>query len=179
MMNIKIKDPIDEDLVEATFPFGSRVYGTAGSQSDYDYIKILSKSTGDLILQYQSGALFGIDYVYVDLINFIKLVKDGGNTPMFEVSRLPEFVKWYGWLPDFNQYKVAKAYLGLAKRDLDYPDRLFHVNRCLWMHNQIVAGRTSFDLTEIARIQCGTDVEQLREEIKTKRRQLNIKFNKI
>lgn len=126
-MNIKIDQPLPEDKVLFTIPFGSQVYGTATVDSDSDFIKIISGQSTDQILQYQDDK---VDYIYVTLENFLKLVRNGGNIPMWEAALYMNF-KLAGYdLSDFDWYAVIKGHLGLAKRDLDYyPERLKHVCR--------------------------------------------------
>lgn len=155
-MNIKILNPIPEDEVLVTLPFGSQVYGTANDHSDKDYVKILKQDCGVLLLQYQSDSQaleHQVDYVYTDINNFKAKVADGGNTVFFEAMHTPEFEKWwntryesFGYDGDIKEYllnyytsRMAKGYLGLAKRDLDYGlERIHHVNRGIWLAEQII-----------------------------------------
>lgn len=174
-MNIKIWEPIQDNLVAATLPFGSQVYGTAALDSDQDYIKILNKSTGDLILQYQT---LTVDYIYVDLNNFIHLATTGGNTPMYEVTLLQAFKDWYAGDPIVpDPYATAKAYLGLAKRDMHYPERYWHVVRGIWMAEQIMLG-SRIDLSEVKNIPPLVNKSILQDRISLLRIKLNKQFNK-
>jgi hypothetical protein len=175
-MNIKILEPIQDHLVAATFPFGSHVYETAGPTSDKDYIKILNKPSGELILQYQTQT---VDYVYTDLNNFIHLATTGGNTPMYEVTLLEAFKDWYSGDPLVpDPYATAKAYLGLAKRDLHYPERHWHVDRGIWMAEQIMSG-SRIELSEVKNIPYGhRSPAMLSDYINELRIKLNKQFKK-
>lgn len=97
MMNIKIIDPIPENEVEVTLPFGSQVYGTANAKSDKDFVKLLKQSTGDIILQYQSNNNIkffpNVDYIYTGLSNFLDQARSGANVAFFECLHTEEWRK--------------------------------------------------------------------------------------
>ena len=175
-MNIKIVDPLPTHLVDFYIPFGSRVYKTNTVLSDRDYVAITkSFKLGDATLQW-SGIINDVlcDVTYVDSDYFFEASENGTNTVMFEA-------KHFAWedyyniqedlVKDLYNYENAKAYLGLAKRDLDYPDRIFHVNRCMWMAEKIM-NKSFIDLSGIKDIYVETDTELLKNEIKERREQL-------
>lgn len=155
-MNIKIKDSIPETDVIVTIPFGSQVYGTATETSDKDFVKLIKSNTGDLVLQYkQVGDLDNpeIDYIYVDEFAFLKKIKNGDSTVFFECMHTKEFQNYFPANNVLYYYtsKVAKAYLGLAKRDLKYPNRTHHVIRCIWMAKKII-NKEIINLSEVANL---------------------------
>lgn len=175
-MNIKIVDPLPSHLVAFKIPFGSRVYGTNSENSDHDYVVVTkSFNLGDATLQW-SGMMAGekVDLTYVDRDYLFEASEDGTNTVMFEAMhfrRKDYYLTDVGMMKDLYNYENAKAYLGLAKRDLDYPDRIFHVNRCLYMAVQIM-NKQFIDLSKIKDIYVETNTELLKNEIKERREQL-------
>lgn len=162
MMNIKILHPIPEDEVLVTLPFGSQVYGTADGHSDKDFVKIIKRDCGVLLLQYQSDSQaleHQVDYIYTDLKNFFAKIEDGGNTVFFEAAHTPEFKAFMisrgavdlNYLTRYYTSRMAKGYLGLAKRDLDYGlQRIQHVNRGIWIAEQIMEKKL-INLSDVAK----------------------------
>ena len=165
-MNIKILEPIKEELVIATFPFGSRVYGTHRADSDRDYVKLLKHNTGDLVLQYKN---IDNDYIYIGNKEFFESIINGKSTINFETLHTTEFSNHFkGFKPaaiDFYTIKMARAYIGLAKRDIEYPERLFHVNRCIWMAEKIMK-KELIVLSDVANIPLRENIGELKKEIK-------------
>lgn len=172
MMNIKIVDPIPENEVIVTIPFGSHVYGTNTVKSDKDFVKIIKQDTGNLILQYvhkpnQYSLVLNdgrgqVDYIYVSEESFWKQCVDGSNVVFFEALHTKEFQEYYPkrWpTGDYMGFLIGHAYnsrntkamLGMAKRDLHYPERYHHVTRCIWMAEKIIA-KELIDLKEVAQL---------------------------
>lgn len=169
MMNIKILNPIPENEVLCTLPFGSLVYGTATKNSDQDYIKIIKQNTGSLILQYveneEGFTKDRIDYIYVGLDTFLQQAQDGSNVTFFEAMLTPEaqyLVPRDIFLSRCNLKRIARAYLGLAKRDIEYPERYHHVKRCYWFAN-LIMNNTMIELSLVKHL---PDIEVTREKIK-------------
>lgn len=192
MMNIKITAPIPDHLIEVIIPFGSRVYGTHNDCSDHDELNIVKFNTGDFPLQYTSredqtykARLLvkklgnDVDYIYTDFRNFFDKAKSGANTIFFECIHTAEFKLWmeksqvepFNPLEGYDLYnsRVAKAYLGLAKRDLEFGlDRIHHVNRCVWMAEKIIK-KELINLSDVAKIEMSMDVDTLKQKIKKMR----------
>jgi hypothetical protein len=172
-MNIKILEPIKEELVIATFPFGSACYNTLKEGSDRDYLKLVSFKMGDILLQYQEP---GKDYVYTDTTAFFNDIISGKSTINFEVLHTPEFHIWYGksiidLIPYYYTNRIARAYIGFAKRDLEFPERIFHVNRGLYLADKVVK-KEPIILADIANIPINNDIEYLRSYIEQKRKEI-------
>jgi predicted nucleotidyltransferase len=169
-MNLKLLSPIPENLIEATFPFGSRVYGTNTEHSDIDYLAITKFDTGDFPLQHQ---FYNGDIVYISLNRFLESLNKASNPVVFEVLHLPEFQEKYR--TDIMQYynaRSTKMYLGFAKRDLDYGlDRIQHVNRCIWMAEKIMK-KELINLQDVAKIEICRDVDFLKQKTKELRESL-------
>jgi hypothetical protein len=178
-MNIKILEPIREHLIIGHFPFGSRVYGTYTASSDYDFIVLLNCSLGDCILQYTSPSKN--EYIYTGQQEFIRDVLNGKSAPNFEAMHTDEFMEHANWKDPteiliYYTYEMAKCYLGLAKRDLDYPDRLFHVNRSIWMAQQIM-DKNLIDLSRVKDIPIIDNIPGLKMKVKAMRKELVEKHN--
>lgn len=162
-MNIKIVNAVDPTLIEGSYPFGSRVYGTQKKGSDFDILHILKHDTGDIVLHYQSPLKF-VDSIYMGMPTFMKNLKTGGDVIPFEVMHSEEFLLKYSMNPmDFYSYHMAKAYIGLAKRDLKHPDRTFHINRCLFMAKKIMK-KELIDISSLGNIEIERNHNILREE---------------
>lgn len=172
-MNIKILKPIPNHLIDYSFLFGSRTYGTHREDSDYDYLSIVSYDSGDMVLQYKSDRT---DTIYTDWKHFHKNIETGASTVNFEVLHTNKYYEIFHdhndeYLLKYYTTKMAKAYLGYAKRDLEFPDRIFHVNRCLYMADKIMK-KEIICLLDIADIKIENDIEVLRSQIKQKREEL-------
>lgn len=169
-MNIKILEKLPEHLTIRKFLFGSRVYGTWHIDSDWDYLNIIAIPTGRLVLQHASDTG---DEIYTDIDNFYQCLQDGSQPVFFEVAHQllgPDVIKYY-------TYENAKCYLGFAKRDLKFPNRAFHINRCIWMAEHIMRGEL-IDLSKLELLAVDYDYENLRSKIKILRDQLNKQFKK-
>lgn len=163
MMNIKIQKPIQKEFILNTFSFGSVVYGTNTSNSDEDLLSIVSFDCGDTRLQYSNASS---DIIYTCWDGFWKDIHSGASTINFEV--LHEFT---GNPLNYYTPKMSKAYLGFAKRDLDFPDRIQHVNRCIDFAQKIIK-KELIVLSDVKNLVIRTDIEQLRNEIKELRESL-------
>lgn len=111
-------------------PFGSRIYGAATETSDYDYINIVSESTGQFVLQWKDSVG---DHLYVGIDEFIQGALDCSNPEFFEALHTEageEFMRENDMqLSDYYTTRTAKAFLGVAKRDIkaDYLKRYKYV----------------------------------------------------
>lgn len=176
-MNTKLLDPLPESLVDVKLPFGSRVYGTHNDSSDYDYLVILRKSVGDMRLQYQmNDGFFQIDYIYTDWDQFYKDLETGSSPIAFEVLHSSQDIIQQAPL-DYYTYENAKMYLGLAKRDLAYPERINHVRRCIHTADKIM-DKSLIDLEDPIPGWLNIESNKLREIIKDRRQELNKQYKK-
>jgi hypothetical protein len=111
-------------------PFGSRIYGAHNKESDYDFICIVSESTGQFVLQHKSVQS---DYLYVGIDEFIQGALDCSNPEFFEALHTDEGLKFLQEnnmeLIEFYNTRTAKAFLGVAKRDIkaDYLKRYKYI----------------------------------------------------
>lgn len=116
-----------QGFVEFSVEFGSGMKGTAGQGSDCDFLHFIPVPgfmAWDFInhnhqLQYREE---GFDHIYTTIPMFMKALCEGDTTINHEIvchnaldgtplSNLKH------WLDDLNNYRVLKAYLGIAKRD--------------------------------------------------------------
>jgi predicted nucleotidyltransferase len=161
-MNIKILKPLPEHLITGTFPFGSRVYGNHIDESDFDFLKIVNFDTGDVVLQYKDG---DIDYVYTSLKSFLRDLEEGASQVNFEVLHTEEFQSHFKIDPIvFYTETNAKAFVGFARRDLEYPQRVFHINRCIYIAENIMK-KELIKLEDIGKIVIENDMEKLTNRV--------------
>lgn len=110
-------------------PFGSSIYGE--KFNDLDIIYIIPEDTGDFVLQYKDDTTKE-DITYVGINQFINGLKNCSNVEFFEALHTSAGDKFLVDnnldLISFYTTRMAKAYLGYAKRDLDYfQERLYYI----------------------------------------------------
>lgn len=121
-MNIHIDRPIFEQLLKSTIYstiIGSKMYGTDDEYSDTDILHIFYPSvnmTRSFIhthhqLQFKQD---NIDYIFVDIFNYIRNCLSGDSTINYEVMQNIPFFD----ASIFRNYKIIRSYLGLARRDI-------------------------------------------------------------
>ncbi len=150
-MNVKITTEQSQRLdqcVKHKLLFGSRLFGTHTEESDYDYICIYDfeevfNLSEKYVLTYPNTHCFQYDdtpkneqRIYMTQTQFYRNLFQGdgtmqsdifiyGNDPLFESLNKLEIIR---------TYKVIKAYLGVARRDLTLNNtqkKLWHANRGL------------------------------------------------
>jgi predicted nucleotidyltransferase len=173
-VNIKILSPLSEHLVVATFPFGSRTYGNHIDESDFDFLKIVSFETGDVVLQYKDS---DIDYVYTGINSFLNDLHKGASQVNFEVLHTEEFRKHYPNIDPVEFYTNinAKAFVGLARRDLKYPQIAFHINRCIYIAEKIMK-KELIKLEDIGNITIEEDMEKLTNKVNELRKDVRLLY---
>jgi predicted nucleotidyltransferase len=153
-MNIHFEDKeLFEELKKQTIfstEIGSRMYGTNNEDSDTDILYIYVPSYNELnsvsvhAHQYQYKEN-GVDHIFTDIYTFIKNSLNGDSTINFEVINSTKLkgsdLDWlYEWKHKFRNYKILRAYLGRARKDLkqmrsksdikDITKKLSHAIRC-------------------------------------------------
>jgi len=107
---------------------GSRMYGTDNKDSDIDILYIYIPSYDELNSvssnhhQYQFKE-DGIDHIFTDIYTFIKNALNGDSTINFEVINSEKMIgSKLNWLYEsrdkFWNYKIVRAYLGRARKDI-------------------------------------------------------------
>lgn len=155
-MNIKItKEQFDKLLTFEIrrFLFGSQLHGIATIDSDFDYVVVVN----DKIYSF-----FDTKAVYLPNIHSYQFDCEGENTQYVLMTEtqfyrglfsgdgnmLADIVLLSGEFenPMFlcRTYKIIKAYLGVAKRDLklhgNVPKKRFHALRSLYMAEKVIDG---------------------------------------
>lgn len=126
-------------------PFGSMIFNTGKSNSanDSDYIYLVKEDTGDFVLRAEDRCYNeNCDVTIVNIDKFINGLKNCSNVEFFEALHTyqgTEFLKECDLeLEDFYTPRMAKAYLGYAKRDSYFlNDRIFYIAKCLWLSRMV------------------------------------------
>jgi len=169
-MNIHINDRnIFEELKRISvfnIEIGSKMYGTNNDESDTDILYIYIPSYDELnsisasYHQYQFKE-DGIDHIFTDIYTFIKNSLNGDSTINFEVINNKKLVgselEWlYNNKGIFRNYKILRAYLGRARKDLkqissksemkDMTKKLSHAIRGYNFANDILENKFSSEI---------------------------------
>lgn len=124
------------------YVIGSRLYGTAHADSDTDYLCIYESDPIELYSGLPNVHQFlyrdtehNTDWNYCSQVQFYKNLHSG------EATIHADILLFAGMVPDplvqCRTYKIIKAYLGFARRDLkqhsqERPEKLFHAARSLY-----------------------------------------------
>lgn len=131
-MNIHIEDKkLFEELKRISLvniEIGSKMYGTDNEETDTDILYIYVPSYEEMNSisashhQYQFKE-DGVDHIFTDIYTFIKNSLNGDSTINFEVINSKKLkgtkLEWlYNHRDVFRNYKILRAYLGRARKDL-------------------------------------------------------------
>lgn len=159
-MNIKISEEEAKCLFQSEIyrtKIGSHLYDVNDKNSDTDYLIIYKNFHKSLDIVYPNIHQFqwddeenNIDYIFTNEDIFLRNLVSGESTINTDVALFTNYS-----IPDklniFFSYKVIKAYLGLAKRDLKQlfknKNKKFHILRSLYcaeilMENKIPSLKT-------------------------------------
>jgi predicted nucleotidyltransferase len=131
-MNIHFTNPQAFSELQAASIFsieiGSKMYGTADEYSDTDILHIYIPSIEELSSFVQTHHQFQykeeeIDHLFVNIFQFFQNSLSGDSTINFEVIHHPNLIgtalDWvYQHRHYFQNYKIIRSYLGMARRDL-------------------------------------------------------------
>lgn len=131
-MNIHIKDiELFERLAISTLvgiDVGSRMYGLEHKDSDTDTLCIYATSDEELNSFYMSHHQIQYkelnkDYIFTNIHSFLRNALSGDATINFEVINSKKLIGTsleflYNLRKEFYNYKILRAYLGFAKRDI-------------------------------------------------------------
>jgi hypothetical protein len=178
--------------------FGSRLYGTATSKSDHDYLCFYYSDTFDLSLNriYKINHQFqykdqqnNVDYIWTDLNQFYRNLWTGDSIINADIMLFSDYNRHFHTtdydtvLEKLRNYKVIKAYLGFAKRDLkQYKEgrhKLVHATRCLYIAESLLENIMP-SLNEIQQLyyQSGAEVNTI-HTLNHYEEQLRIKLNQL
>lgn len=133
---------------------GSRLYGTARADSDTDYLCIYESDAIELYSGLPNVHQFlykdvaqNTDWNYCSQLQFYKNLHSGEATIHADILLFTGMVA--NPLAQCRTYKIIRAYLGFARRDLkqhakERPEKLFHAARSLYcagalLHNTLPA----------------------------------------
>lgn len=140
--------------VIARLLFGSRLWGDNNKTSDIDQICIVTERTGDFVLRHKDGEY---DNTYVGEREFLEGLQAASNVEFFEAihsSQGKRFLTTECGVTDFDHFiegialRHAKAYLGYAKRDMDYfPERKKYVLRAIGCAEQLIKNKSILEMS--------------------------------
>lgn len=147
-MNVKITQEQHDYLCSLGYEeyiFGSQLHGIATKESDYDYVRVISDSfyegfttLAKFLPNIHSWQFDGDDntqYVWMTETQFWRNLFSGDGNMIADIVLLSG--RFDNPLFLCNTYKIAKAYIGVAKRDLklhgNSDKKKFHALRSLYM----------------------------------------------
>ena len=183
-MNIKIDNDAFIYLnhrVNEKYIFGSRMYGTASEDSDTDVLCIYTPPSAWLeINYYPNNHMFQYDdignntqYIFTTIDQFWRNQTSGDSAINTEILLFTDMIADEDKLNYCRTYKVIKSFLGFAKRDMGDKNKNFHVNRCLYIAEELINNR----LPELEHIKTLKGSEVNREKERELREKLNNMFN--
>jgi len=195
-MNIKITKEQHDRLCQTKFtehPFGSRLFGTHRPDSDYDFIRVYKYSNvfGDKNYYLPNIHSFQYDesdnntqYIWMTLEQFYGGLWSGDGTMQADIFMFGDYhkdVPLKEKVEVVRTYKIIRAYLGVAKRDLklhNTKNKLFHANRSLYIAESLIGN----NLPELNVIQSLCDnlanKETVLEKVEIARKMLNSMYEK-
>lgn len=208
-MNIHIKDEdLLKELIKSTIysiPFGSKMYGLEDKFSDTDFLCIYIPKNRSCFennhqLQYKD-LKNNVDCIFVDIYTFINNLITGDSTINFEIINFDYFYlngemlnstflhKLYLLRSNFNTFNIARAYLGLANRDLKQISKckdekskqrkLLHIRRGISIASNIINfEKVNLDFRYLKKDYNSLKVKELDLEIKNLRNYLKELLNK-
>lgn len=184
---------------------GSKMYGTADEYSDTDILYIYIPSFEELTslvnthhqFQYKEAE---VDHLFVNIFQFFRNSLSGDSTINFEVIHHSDLVgssmDWaYEHRHYFQNYKILRSYLGMARRDLKdvkrgqtdrvKNKRMMHVVRGYYFckaildgcFNPVIEGELLQELNEVNGFQDSRIRYEFGAEMKLKIAQLRILLN--
>lgn len=193
-MNIKISKEEHEQLLKWKIhesSIGSQLYGTAGEDSDTDVLCFYNPSDQrmwETALVFPSQHQFQYDdkenntqYIWTNILQFWRNLNSGDSTinadvVMFGSNPIPVDDVWR--LRAVRNYKVIKAFIGFAKRDLRNhkgKNKLFHAERSLYCAECLLNN----ELPTLEGIRFIADFPSELNELKVKEALLRRKANKM
>lgn len=176
-----------ERRVIRRFKIGSYLYGTNTEQSDTDYLCVYQTSDVELhsglpnFHQFQYKDVENhTDLNYCSELQFWKNLQSGDATINADIILFTDFKP--NKLEICRTYKIIRAYLGFAKRDLKYGNRenrkkLIHAARGLYCAESLIENRLP-ELAEIRKFyHAELDYEKMVEKEATLRAATNELYN--
>jgi len=161
IINKEERDYLEKSVLRR-FTIGSQLYGTNNSESDTDILSIYETSELELMSGLPNFHQFqwkdtenNIDWLYTSELQFWKNFYSGDSIINADIVLFTDLIKDDLKLSYCRTYKVIKAYIGFAKRDLKHinkdKSKLFHANRGLYCAQELLEGRLPL-LSEIQKL---------------------------
>lgn len=151
-MNVKITKEQHEKLCKLDYEeylFGSQLHGIANKESDFDYVRVISD---EFYLSFTSFARFlpnihswqadfeGVQYIWMTETQFWRGFFSGDGNNLADIVLLSS--RFENPLFLSRSYKVCKAFVGVARRDLKlHPNnekKKFHALRSMYMAEKLM-----------------------------------------
>lgn len=193
-MNIKITKEENEALKKHFLEmqiFGSHLFGVETEDSDEDYLCLYNPSSENWIAlnAYPSQHQFQYDdvennkqYIWTTPVQFWKNLNSGDSTINADVilfGNLP-IPEEFNIIEVLRTYKIIKAYLGVAARDLKnhkVKGKLFHAERSIYCARSLMNGvLPTIDVIQNIKINPRT-VTELKDEVTNLRSLVNDMYN--
>lgn len=154
-MNIKIKIEEHERLCSSDYDeylFGSRLFGTHTSKSDYDYLRVYKYESVFNTFDYYLPNIHSFQYddkenntqyLWMTKQQFWKNLYSGDGTMQSDVILFDDKFNDEEAIRLCRTYKIIRAYCGVAKRDLKLHSnrkKVFHVERSLYIAQCLIDG---------------------------------------
>ena len=135
LIDAEVKAQLDPLIIQ-TIEFGSTLRGDRTAQSDRDFLHIIKNTPAMLaapvythhLLQYKNN---NEDHIYCTVTSFVKGLIDGDSTVFIEILRSGRFrgsqelSTLHTYMDKFSTYRMAKALVGTAERDIRECSKLF------------------------------------------------------
>lgn len=149
-MNIKINKEQYlrlKEYIGLEFIFGSKMYGTDTSSSDTDILCFYTPPESWLPFmdtlpnnhQFQYDDLeSNTQYIFTTVDQFLRNQASGDSMINTEIILFTDMFETEDKVEICRTYKIIKALLGFAKRDLKHKGRQFHVKRAVYLAEKLL-----------------------------------------
>lgn len=155
MIDLLNKFNLSENKIIALFPYGSRVYGTAGINSDYDFIAILENNyksndadtVDNLTMHYYDAAVFksqiqqhkisSLECIFLPNDKVLKYHKFDFTLNLSTLRYSISEKASHSWVKSKKKFEVTKEFY-IAKKSLFHSLRIIDFGIQIATHNKII-----------------------------------------